>query len=124
MKTRAVRMYGLDDLRLEEFELPEIKDDEILVKVMSDSICMSTYKLVKQGKKHKRAPQNIDTRLSSDTNLPVTSCRWEKSGRISLNRDRNFRSSRLSITRASWTRRDILMSSAAEPPHTASFLMR
>ena len=61
MKTKAVRMYGMDDLRLEEFELPEIKDDEILVKVMSDSICMSTYKLVKQGKKHKRAPQNIDT---------------------------------------------------------------
>lgn len=61
MKTRAVRMYGLDDLRLEEFELPQIKEDEILVKVMSDSICMSTYKLVKQGKKHKRAPQNIDT---------------------------------------------------------------
>ena len=60
MKTRAVRMYGLDDLRLEEFELPEIKDDEILVKVMSDSICMSTYKLVKQGKSISR-PQNIDT---------------------------------------------------------------
>lgn len=61
MKTKAVRMYGEMDLRLEEFELPEIKDDEILVKVMSDSICMSTYKLAKQGKKHKRAPQNIDT---------------------------------------------------------------
>ena len=61
MITKAVRMYGMDDLRLEEFELPEIKEDEILVKVMSDSICMSTYKLVKQGKKHKRAPQNIDT---------------------------------------------------------------
>lgn len=61
MKTKAVRMYGMDDLRLEEFELPEIREDEILVKVMSDSICMSTYKLVKQGKKHKRAPQNIDT---------------------------------------------------------------
>ena len=61
MKTRAVRMYGKEDLRLEEFELPKIKDDEILVKVMSDSICMSTYKLVEQGKKHKRAPQNIDT---------------------------------------------------------------
>ena len=54
-------MYGKEDLRLEEFELPKIKDDEILVKVMSDSICMSTYKLVEQGKKHKRAPQNIDT---------------------------------------------------------------
>ncbi len=61
MKTKAVRMYGADDLRLEEFELPQIKDDEILVKVMSDSICMSTYKLAIQGKKHKRAPQNIDT---------------------------------------------------------------
>lgn len=61
MKTKAVRMYGADDLRLEEFELPEIKDDEILVKVISDSICMSTYKLVKLGKKHKRSPQNIET---------------------------------------------------------------
>ena len=48
-------------MRLEEFELPQIKEDEILVKIMSDSICMSTYKLVKQGKKHKRAPQNMDT---------------------------------------------------------------
>ncbi len=54
-------MYGANDLRLEEFELPQIKDDEILVKVMSDSICMSTYKLVEQGKKHKRSPQTIDT---------------------------------------------------------------
>ena len=45
MKAKAVRLYGKDDLRLEEFELPEIREDEILVKVMSDSICMSTYKL-------------------------------------------------------------------------------
>ena len=51
MKTKAVRMYGAMDVRLEEFELPEIKDDEILVKVISDSICMSTYKLLQQGKK-------------------------------------------------------------------------
>ena len=28
----------------EDFELPEIKDDEILAKVVSDSICMSSYK--------------------------------------------------------------------------------
>ncbi|MDR2860874.1 MAG: zinc-binding dehydrogenase [Elusimicrobiota bacterium] len=60
MKTKAVRLYGADDLRLEEFELPQIKDSEILVKVMSDSICMSTYKLLKQGKKHKRCPQDVD----------------------------------------------------------------
>ncbi len=61
MKTKAVRMYGENDLRLEEFELPQIKDDEILVKVISDSICMSTYKLVEQGANHKRAPKNIAT---------------------------------------------------------------
>ncbi|MCD8141554.1 MAG: zinc-binding dehydrogenase [Planctomycetaceae bacterium] len=61
MKTRAVRLYGADDLRLEEFDLPEIQDDEILVKVVCDSICMSTYKLLKQGKAHKRCPQNVDT---------------------------------------------------------------
>ena len=59
MKTRAVRMYGLDDMRLEEFDLPEIKDDEILVKVISDSVCMSTYKAVKQGKNHKRVPDDV-----------------------------------------------------------------
>ena len=49
MKTKAVRLYGEMDLRLEEFELPEIKDDEILAKVVSDSICMSSYKSSHQG---------------------------------------------------------------------------
>lgn len=61
MKTRAVRMYGAYDLKCEEFDLPEIKEDEILVKVMSDSVCMSTYKLVDQGVNHKRTPQNVAT---------------------------------------------------------------
>ena len=59
MKARAVRLYGEDDIRLEEFELPEIKDDEILVKVVSDSICMSTWKTVKQGARHKRVPNDV-----------------------------------------------------------------
>mgnify|MGYP000884138437 FL=1 len=60
MKTRAVRLYGKNDLRLEKFELPEIKDDEILVKVISDSICMSTYKAAIQGPDHKRVPKDVD----------------------------------------------------------------
>lgn len=59
MKTKAVRLYGKDDLRLEEFYLPEINDDEILVKVISDSLCMSTYKEIKQGNGHIRVPNNI-----------------------------------------------------------------
>lgn len=56
MKTKAVRIYGKKDLRLEEFELPEIKDDEILAKVVSDSLCMSSYKAAMQGGEHKRVP--------------------------------------------------------------------
>lgn len=59
MKTKAVRLYGADDLRLEEFELPEIKDTEVLLRVVSDSLCTSTYKAVKQGTKHKRVPPDI-----------------------------------------------------------------
>ena len=59
MKTKAVRLYGVNDLRLEEFELPEIKDDEILAKVVSDSICMSSFKAAEQGASHKRVPEDI-----------------------------------------------------------------
>ena len=59
MQVKGVRLYAKDDIRLEEFELPEIKDDEILVKVMSDSICMSTWKMVKQGADHKRVPADV-----------------------------------------------------------------
>ena len=59
MKTKAVRLYGKEDLRLEEFELPAIKDDEILAKIVSDSICMSSYKAQKQGSDHKRVPDNV-----------------------------------------------------------------
>nr|WP_321450684.1 zinc-binding dehydrogenase [uncultured Carboxylicivirga sp.] len=59
MKTKAVRLYGEKDLRLEEFELPAIKEDEILAKVICDSICMSSYKAANQGTAHKRVPNNV-----------------------------------------------------------------
>lgn len=59
MKTKAVRMYGAMDLRTEEFDLPEISADEVLMRVISDSLCQSTYKAVKQGTAHKRVPDNI-----------------------------------------------------------------
>lgn len=60
MKTKAVRLYGENDIRLEEFNLPNITADEVLIKVVSDSVCASTYKAVKQGVKHKRVPPDID----------------------------------------------------------------
>ena len=59
MKTKAVRLYGKNDLRLEEFELPAIKEDEILAHVISDSICMSSYKASIQGADHKRVPNDV-----------------------------------------------------------------
>ena len=59
MKTRAVRLYGKKDLRLEEFDLPPIKEDEILAKVVTDSLCMSSYKASSQGTDHKRIPDDV-----------------------------------------------------------------
>lgn len=59
MKTKAVRLHAAGDLRIDEFELPEITDDEILVKVVSDSICMSTYKCAILGEKHKRVHEDV-----------------------------------------------------------------
>jgi threonine dehydrogenase-like Zn-dependent dehydrogenase len=61
MKTKALRLYGKNDLRLEEFELPKLKDGEILAHIISDSICMSTYKATSQGSDHKRVPKDIAT---------------------------------------------------------------
>lgn len=60
MKTKAVRLYGENDLRLEEFELPEIGEDEILAHIISDSICMSSHKETVQGSRHKRVPEDVD----------------------------------------------------------------
>ena len=59
MKTTAVRMYGANDLRMEEFDLPEINANEVLMEVVTDSLCASTYKAVKQGTAHKRVPPTI-----------------------------------------------------------------
>jgi threonine dehydrogenase-like Zn-dependent dehydrogenase len=59
IKTKAVRLYGKNDLRLEEFSLPEMGEDEIAARVICDSICMSTYKLVILGEEHKRAPVDL-----------------------------------------------------------------
>lgn len=59
MKTTAVRLYGKNDLRMETFELPEIKETEILAKVVCDSLCMSSYKAAVQGADHKRVHDDV-----------------------------------------------------------------
>ena len=58
MRTTALRLYGKNDIRLESYELPPITEDELLVKVVTDSLCMSTYKAVSLGTDHKRVPKN------------------------------------------------------------------
>lgn len=59
MQTTAVRLYGENDIRLESFTLPEIGDDEALLRVITDSLCTSTFKAVRQGKNHKRVPEDV-----------------------------------------------------------------
>ncbi len=59
MRNKAVRLHGQNDLRLDTFDLPEMREDEILARMVSDSICMSTYKAAVQGTRHKRVPANV-----------------------------------------------------------------
>ena len=59
MKTKAIRLHGANDIRLEEFDLPQITADEVLIRVVSDSVCASTYKAIRQGASHKRVPDNV-----------------------------------------------------------------
>ncbi len=59
MKTKAVRLYGKNDLRLEEFELAPETDDSVICEVVTDSICMSSYKAALQGADHVRVPDDV-----------------------------------------------------------------
>ena len=52
------------DLRLDEFELPEMQDDEIMAEVITDSLCMSSYKAITQAQKHKKY-QMISVKIRS-----------------------------------------------------------
>lgn len=59
MKTKAAVLCGKSDIQMRTFELPEITEDELLVKVISNSICLSTYKAAILGEDHKRVPEDI-----------------------------------------------------------------
>ena len=59
MKTRAVRLRGAYKLSLDEFELPEMGEDEILAELVTDSLCMSSYKAAVAGTAHKRVPADV-----------------------------------------------------------------
>ena len=58
MITKAVRIHGKMDLRLDEVALPDVGPDDVRVRVISDSLCMSSYKAAVEGGDHKRVPDN------------------------------------------------------------------
>ncbi|MBO5324196.1 MAG: zinc-binding dehydrogenase [Oscillospiraceae bacterium] len=59
MKMKAVRIHGKNDLRLDEMTLPEVGPDDVQIRIVSDSVCMSTYKAALEGEDHKRVPNDI-----------------------------------------------------------------
>lgn len=59
MKTKAAVLMGKKDVKVKEYDLPEIGEEELLVKVISNSICFSTYKAATLGEDHKRVPEDI-----------------------------------------------------------------
>ncbi len=60
VQTTAAVICGEKNVQLRTFELPDITDDELLVKNISNSICLSTYKAALLGSQHKRVPDNIN----------------------------------------------------------------
>ncbi|WP_151993165.1 zinc-binding dehydrogenase [Buttiauxella massiliensis] len=60
MKTKVAAIYGKRDVRIREFELPTITDDELLVSVISDSVCLSTWKAALLASDHKRVPDDLN----------------------------------------------------------------
>lgn len=59
--TRAARIHGTHKVGVSEFELPEIGTDELLLRVVSSSMCLSTYKAMSLGSEHKRVPDTISS---------------------------------------------------------------
>ena len=56
---RAARIHGKDKVAVSELELPPIGDDELLLRVVSSSMCLSTYKALSLGEEHKRVPEDL-----------------------------------------------------------------
>ncbi|ASI91253.1 zinc-binding dehydrogenase [Vibrio mediterranei] len=59
VETTAAVICGEKNIQLRTFDLPAISADELLVKNISNSVCLSTYKAALLGSKHKRVPADI-----------------------------------------------------------------
>ncbi|CAK5469844.1 L-sorbose 1-phosphate reductase [Escherichia coli] len=88
MKTTALRLYGKRDLRLETFDLPEMQEDEILATVVTDSLCLSSWKEANLGENHKKVPDDVATNpiIIVPRILRRYSGTWVKSGSTNSSR--------------------------------------
>lgn len=87
MKTTALRLYGKRDLRLETFDLPEMQEDEILATVVTDSLCLSSWKEANLGENHKKVPDDVATNpIIMATNFAAIFWPWVKSGSTNSSR--------------------------------------
>lgn len=59
MHIKAAVLAGKNQIFVKEYELPPITADELLVKIVSNSVCLSTYKAAVRGSEHKRVPDTI-----------------------------------------------------------------
>lgn len=59
MKSTAAVLAGKNQVYVKEIELPELGEEELLVKIVSNSVCLSTYKAAIRGADHKRVPDDI-----------------------------------------------------------------
>ena len=121
MKTRAVRLYGESDLRLEEFDMGELKDDEILMELITDSVCMSTYKESIQGAKHQRVNDDISEHPIIVGHEFESFVKLGRSGKINIKLEQNIPCSQRSISKVLWQPSDILMNTAEEQQPLSKF---
>lgn len=100
---KAVRMYAPGDLRVEEVSIPEIEEDEVLVKVMAVGICGSDIPrankygahvspiilghefggvIIKKGEKADNF--QVGDHVTATPLIPCYSCHWCREGQYSL----------------------------------------
>ena len=122
MKTRAVRLYGESDLRLEEFDMGELKDDEILMELITDSVCMSTYKESIQGAKHQRVNDDISEHPIIVGHefagiIREVGAKWKDKYQVGT----KYTMQQRSISKVLWQPSDILMNTAEEQQPLSKF---
>ena len=110
---KAVRMYDICDLRLEEVDIPKISNDEVLLKVIACGICGSDIPRVNKYGAH-ISPLTIGHEFSAKVVdignnveefkaddivvaaplIPCYTCKWCRKGLYSLCEDYNYFGSR------------------------------